>query len=50
MSIESQSYSRENLEADIFADTQKELFALKQEIVDNDPEKKVNLKEKPINL
>ncbi len=40
MSIESQSYSRENLEADIFADTQKELSWLKESILGTNIEEK----------
>lgn len=50
MSVESQSYSRETLDANILSNTSKELFWLKKEIVDNDPEKKVDLKKKPITL
>lgn len=40
MSIESQSYSRENLEADIFANTQKELSWLKESILGTNIEEK----------
>lgn len=46
MSIESQSYSRENLEANIFADTKKELSLLKENIFDSRIEQQDELIEK----
>lgn len=51
--VEQMRYTEEITEANeatVFFDTKKELSSLKNEIIENNPEKKIDLKKNPINL